>query len=69
MKIKEITVGASRTINLGNYNSIKVEGRCTVELADGEDESPFIELAREKATNEVRELLKEAYTELKPPKK
>jgi hypothetical protein len=69
MRIKEITVGASRTINLGNYNSIKVEGRATIELEAGEDESPFIERAREKAIEEVRCQLKEAYTALQPPKK
>ena len=69
MRIKEITIGASRTINLGNYNSIKVEGSCTIEIADGEDASPFIEVAREKAIEEVRQQLKEAYKELSPPKK
>ena len=69
MRIKEITVGASRTINLGNYNSIKVEGSCTVELAEGEDGSPFIEMARERATEEVKQQLKEAYVQISPPKK
>ena len=69
MRIKEITVGASRTINLGNYNSIKVEGRATIELGEGEDGSPFIEAAREKGIEEVRCQLKEAYTKLQPPSK
>lgn len=69
MRIKEITIGASRTINLGNYNSIKVEGRATVELEEGEDGSPFIEAARDKAIEEVKLQLKEAYTKIQPPKK
>ena len=68
MRIKEITVGASRTIDLGNYESIRVEGRATIELQEGEDQSPFIEAARDKAIGEVREQLKEAYTKLQPPK-
>lgn len=69
MRIKEITVGASRTINLGNYNSIKVEGSCTVQLAEGEDGSPYIETARDMAIAEVSEQCKEAYAKMKPPKK
>lgn len=63
MRIKEITVGASRTINLGNFNSIKVE------LSEGEDQSPHIDAAREWALNEVKQQLKEAYVKIKPPSK
>ena len=69
MRIKEITIGASRTINLGDYNSIRVEGSCTIELNPGEDESPFIENARSLAIEEVKCQLKEAYEKVKPPKK
>ena len=67
MKIKEITVGASRTINLGNYNSIKVEGSCTVELGDDEQDDVFIAAARITATNEVKTQLVDAYKTIKPP--
>lgn len=69
MRIKEITVGGSRTINLGNYNSIKVEGSCTVEFSAGEDEKVFIDAARKTATDEVKTQLKDAYSALKPPEK
>jgi hypothetical protein len=65
MKIKEITVGGSRTINLGNYNSIKVEGRCTVEI----DDESELEKAREAATEEVLSQMKHAYERFVPPKK
>jgi len=32
MKVTSITIGASRTVNLGNYNSVKVEGSITMEI-------------------------------------
>ena len=69
MRIKEITVGGSRTINLGNYNSIKIEGNCTVEFSAGEEEDIFIEAARNMAIDEVKVQLKHAYANLKPPVK
>lgn len=69
MHIREITVGGSRTINLGNYNSIKVEGSCTVHLSESEQEDLFISAAREVAMNEVKVQLVEAYKKLKPPEK
>lgn len=70
MRIKEITVGGSRTINLGNYNSIKVEGSCTVELNTLDDlDGDAVSNARTLATNEVKSQLKEAMTTLSPQQK
>jgi hypothetical protein len=69
MLIKEITVGGSRTINLGNYNSIKLEGSCTVAIHEHEQDEVFLELARATAINEVKTQLKEAYAALKPKEK
>jgi hypothetical protein len=68
MRIKEVTVGASRTINLGNYNSLKVEGRATLELDEGEDTADHLAVAREIGMAEVKEQLKYAYEQLKPKK-
>lgn len=50
MHTKEITITASRTINLGNYNSLKVEGSCTINL----EPDDMIELARSRAIEEVK---------------
>ena len=63
-RIKEVTIGASRTLNLGNYNSIKIEGSATVEV-DGNN----VGHARETAINEVKIQLEEAYEKFKPAKK
>lgn len=64
MRIKEITVGASRTINLGNYESLKVEGSCTVELS--EHDKGNVETARKIALEEVKTQMNEAYKATKP---
>lgn len=72
MRIKEITIGASRTVNLGNYNSLKVEGRCTVELPvtfDMEEQSVQEEMlakARSTAVSEVKVQMEEAFEQFKP---
>jgi hypothetical protein len=64
MKVKEITVGASRTINLGNYESLKIEGWCTMGL----DENDEVGLVRLAAMDEVKTQLKEMYNEFRPKK-
>lgn len=69
MFIKEISVSASRTINLGNYNSIKVEGSCTVHIDETEQDDLFIQSAREIAMAEVKTQLVETYKKIKPPEK
>lgn len=57
--IIEFSVGCSRTINLGNYSSIKVEASVTVEVHEGTD---WDEL-KVNAQKELRALLEETYTE------
>ena len=64
VRITQITIGASRTINLGNYNSLKVEGSVTVEI-DAED-GGLESLARAMAIAEVKKQLEEAYSEFQP---
>ena len=37
MAIKQFSVGASKTVNLGDYNSVRVEASIVYELAEGDD--------------------------------
>jgi len=67
MKIKQVRISASRTINLGDFNSLKIEGECVVQMpSEGVYSSSD---ARQLAIKEVKEQLKEAYTAFKPAKK
>ena len=53
----EFTVGCSRTINLGNYESLKVEATVTMEIHEGDD---LVKL-RADAQKQLRRLLEETY--------
>lgn len=65
MKITEISAPVSRTFNLGNFNSLRVEATATACVDDvGE-----IEEARAACLAEVRETLRRAYEEFKPKEK
>lgn len=66
IRIKEITISASRTINLGNYESMQVQGSCTVEI-DANCGSDIV-IARNKALEEVKIQMNEAYKAIKPKK-
>ena len=69
MKIKEITLSASRTINLGNYESMQVQGRCTIEFDEMdtlEDDKTVLAEAHEKAVKEIKIQMSELYNEIKP---
>ena len=55
--IKEFTIGAAHTINLGNFSSMRVEASLTVELPEGDD----FEVLKEKAQSELRRMLEETY--------
>lgn len=66
MRIKEITVSASRTINLGNYESLRVEGSCTMELQPHEAEAEFVDAARKQAIEEIKTQMNQAYNAVKP---
>lgn len=65
MKIKELTVVVGRTINLGNYNSLKIEQGVTVSLEDGDD----IEDARAAAFDEIKHGLVEQNKKFNPKSK
>ena len=65
MRIKEITIGGSRTINLGNYESMQIQGSCTVSI----DEKHDVDLARKTAVDELVLQLQSSYTAVKPKKK
>jgi hypothetical protein len=66
--LKEFTIGVSHTINLGHYESMRIEASVT--LAATEDFQPdafpeaWAEL-KEKAQTELRSLLRETYLKQK----
>lgn len=51
--IKQFTVGFGRTINLGNYESARVEASITMEVENAEN----LKLAEQVAQTELRQLL------------
>jgi len=55
--IREFTIGASRVVNLGNYENIKVEASLTVEVPAGDD----YEILKDRAQTELRTLMEETY--------
>ena len=62
--ITEFRVACSRTLNLGNFQSAKIEASVTVALGD-DDDFPQQKLAAQK---ELRRLLEETYqAQLKKP--
>jgi len=50
MRISQLRVDVGRTINLGNYNSLKIEQGVTVDLEDDDT----IEDARDAAFDEIK---------------
>lgn len=63
MQIKEITIGVSRTFNLGNFESFRVKSSAVVAV-----EEDGVATARECAIEEVRTSLNATYAALKPKK-
>lgn len=55
--ILQFTVGTSRTINLGNFESLRIEASVTVSVDEGGD-FPQIKAA---AQTELRQLMEETY--------
>lgn len=55
--ITEFSVGASRTINLGNYESLRIEASVTVAM----DAQDSLAQASEAAQKELRQLLEQTY--------
>lgn len=58
--ITQFTVGCSRTINLGNFESVRVEASLTVEIQDAVDSKHFDDW-KSHAQKELRKLLEETY--------
>ena len=65
MKIKEFTIGAARTINLGNYESMRIEALVTGIKEDNES----WEASKNLVQLELRKLLEETYLAQKRDKK
>jgi len=68
--IKEFTIGASHTINLGEYESYKVTAEVTFDVnfnGGVEDVREYAGL-RSKAQDALKELLKETYMAQRPQK-
>ena len=55
--IKSFSIAAAHTLNLGNYQSFRVEASLTIEVPEGDD----FEVLRDKAQSELRRLLEETY--------
>jgi len=64
MTITEIRVGASRTINLGNFESLRIEASVAIALAEGDDPAK----AKAAVQPELRQLLEETYRAQHKPK-
>lgn len=65
MIIKEITVGAAHTLNLGNYQSMRVEASMTVIIPEGfgdtGNNAGNFDMIKIEAQTELRRLLEETY--------
>lgn len=57
MKIAQFSVTTSRTINLGNFESLRVEATVTVNINDGDE----MVAARSEAQTQLRTLLEDTY--------
>lgn len=55
--IKQFSIAAAHTLNLGNYQSFRIEASLTVEVPEGDD----FEVLKDKAQTELRRLLEETY--------
>ncbi len=56
-KINEISVEVARTYNMGNYESLKIEGSVTATIEDGDS----IDEVREKASEWLKKTIKREY--------
>ena len=57
--IKQFTIGVSRTFNLGNFESYRIENALTVEVAEGEDYAAL----EARAHIVLRDMLRNTYRE------
>lgn len=61
--IKQFSIAAAHTLNLGNYQSFRIEASLTVEVPEGDD----FEVLRDKAQTELRRLLEDTYRAQRRP--
>lgn len=61
--IKQFSIAAAHTLNLGNYQSFRVEASLTIEVPEGDD----FEVLRDKAQSELRRLLEDTYRSQRRP--
>lgn len=66
-KVTEVRLSVTRTVNLGNYESVKIEAAIAVNREDDLYDTP--ESMREEAMREVRELLSAATEEHVPKRR
>jgi hypothetical protein len=59
MPIKQFTIGASHTINLGNYENVHIEAKIVIDMDDDDDFQGF----SEQAQKDLRALLEQTYRE------
>jgi len=64
MKPKEMSITVSRTVNLGNFESLRVEAGMAASVDNGDD----LEDTRSKIIAEIRRSLSAAYKANVPPK-
>ena len=61
----QFTIGASKTVNLGDYNSIRVEAQ----IAVAPDELDDLAVVKRQAQLELRSLLEETWQAQRKPQK
>lgn len=66
--IKEFTIGYSRTINLGNYESARVEASVTMTLPADDPYNEKYRQEQDYAQKELRRLLEETWKAQNQPK-
>ena len=59
MKIPQFSVGTSRTVNLGNFESLRIEASVTIDLSD--EDNADMATARSNAQKFLRQLLEDSY--------
>ena len=57
MAVKEFTIGCSKTINLGNFQSLRIEASVTVSVDDPDN----LRDIKEEAQAELKRLLEQTY--------
>ena len=55
--IRKFSIAAAHTLNLGNYQSFRIEASLEVEVPEGDD----YEVLKDKAQSELRRLLEETF--------